>query len=116
MHQTMQLTRTNSEFRDALHQNVKDFWTRKLRKDGLTEQYRFPESARLSERYLIEETAIFSQMFKAARAVDVHPGSMLLPCVIFAGRHVPGAPEGLELCAFTRIDFARNKGHALKVA
>ena len=116
MHQTMQLAKTNSEFRDALHQNIKDFWARKLRKDGLTEQYRFPEFARLSERYLIEETAIFSQMFKAAHAVDVYPGSVLLPCVLFAGRQVPGAPEGLELGAFTRIDFARNKGQHLKVA
>ena len=106
MARTQNLARTNPEFQEALSRNIMDFWQRRQKKTGFTEAHRFAEFSRLSEAYLIEETAIFSQMFKAARAVDVYPGSVLLPCVVFQGRQVEGAPEGLDRGAFTRIDFA----------
>lgn len=109
MVQTRSLFATNAEFRDAIAANIKDFWMRRKRRGGLSDDHRFSEFARLSEQYLLEETAVFSLMFKDKQAVDIYPGSVLLPCVIFAGRDVDGAPDGLGKGAFTRIDFARNK-------
>lgn len=110
MLRTQELMRTNSEFRDAIRENIAAFWERRKPDAGLAGQYRFAEFARLSEQYLLEETAVFAIMFRKQRAVDVYPGSVLLPCVIFQGRDVKGAPEGLGEGAFTRIDFSRRKG------
>ena len=48
-------------------------------------------------------------MFEQNPAVDIYPGSVLLPCVIFRNRDLDGAPQGLNRGTFTRIDFARNE-------
>lgn len=70
---------------------------------------------KLCREYLREETAVFSKMFRE-RAVDIYPGSVLLPCRIFQGRDVEGAPDGLSDGHFTRIDFRRNHQPLPKVA
>lgn len=102
----------NDEFRAAIDQNVLDFWNRQNR--PLSDFERFKE---LSKSYLLEETAVFSIMYKTERAVDIYPGSTLLPSTIFQGRKIEGAPEGLGMGHFTRIDFKRNKQPSeLKVA
>jgi len=69
----------------------------------------FERFADLSKRYLLEETAVFSIMFKTEAAVDIYPGSTLLPCTIFQGQTVDGAPDGLGMGHFSRIDFKRNQ-------
>lgn len=100
---------SNREFHEAIQANVTAFWRRQNFSEGLTGQYRFAEFERYARAYLLEETAVFSMMFRDHQAVDVYPGSVLLPCVLFQGRRVEGAPDGLERGAFTRIDFSRNK-------
>lgn len=109
LQQTQWLYAHNAEFRDAINSNIKEFWIRRKRRETLTADFRFAKFAACSRAYLLEETAVFSLMFKQTRAVDVYPGSVLLPCVVFQGRSVPGAPKGLDQGAFTRIDFARNR-------
>lgn len=110
---TLKLHQNNSEFRGAIRNNIVAFWKRKIREAGLAEAYRFAEFSALSESYLLEETAIFSMMFNRDEAVDVYPGTPLLPCTVFRGRDVDGAPEGLSKGTFTRIDFNKNKLPAL---
>jgi tRNA-dependent cyclodipeptide synthase len=109
LQQTQWLYAHNAEFRDAISANIKGFWNRRQPREGLATDFRFADFAASSKAYLLEETAVFSLMFKQTRAVDVYPGSVLLPCVVFKGRKIPGAPEGLDQGAFTRIDFARNR-------
>ena len=50
------------------------------------------------------------------RAVDIYPGSVLLPCRVFEGRSIVGAPDGLSDGHFTRIDFKRNSSNISKAA
>jgi tRNA-dependent cyclodipeptide synthase len=100
-----QLMKSNAEFRDAITKDIHDRWNRKQRNGQLSDAYGFAEFSSQSEQYLLEETAVFSLMFEQTRAVDVYPGSVLLPCSVFQGREVDGAPPGLGKGAFTRIDF-----------
>ena len=98
------LYENNPSFRAALDQNISDFWSRQ---DRPAEEFeRFQE---ISKHYLLEETAVFSMMFDNEEAADIYPGSILLPCTTFQGKHLDGAPQGLNMGHFTRIDFKRNK-------
>ena len=85
----------------AIVDEVRAFWQRRQQRLGLKDDFRFAEFADYSTRYLIEECAVFCLMFQQERAVDIYPGSTLLPCVLFKDE------EGLGRRAFTRIDFAR---------
>lgn len=102
-HQIDELYRENIEFQVAVDTDITGFTKRNDSK---------PE---LCREYLLEETAVFSKMFRE-RAVDIYPGSVLLPCRIFQGRAVKGAPNGLSDGHFTRIDFKRNHPILPKVA
>lgn len=104
---TLELYENNIEFKEAIDQNVMDFWNRR-KDDSLSSSYQFQRFFNLSRDYLLEETAVFSMMFQKDMAMDIYPGTVLLPCTIFQGRKIEGAPEGLDLGAFTRIDFKRN--------
>ena len=106
---TLRLYAENAEFRAAVDENIRAFWDRRADRRNLSDAYRFAEFREMGKAYLLEETAGFSLMFAQNRAVDIYPGSVLLPCVLFQGRKIPGAPEGLECGAFARIDFNRNK-------
>lgn len=85
--------------REAIDAEVVDFWQRRLEREAVAPS-RQAEFVRCSTAYLIEECAAFSLMFAAERAVDVYPGSTLLPVWLFK-------PGGMERGSFTRIDFAR---------
>ncbi len=109
MSRTMQMYQTNHEFRDAVQTDIENRWQRRMCNSSSTGSKDFAEFKRFSEHYLLEETAVFSLMYARDRAVDVYPGTALLPCTVFQGREIQGAPEGLGRGAFTRIDFARRK-------
>ena len=98
----------NETFRLAVETNIDEFWARKLIA-GAVSQELFERFQSLSRRYLLEETAVFSMMFEEDYAVDVYPGTPLLPVTIFQGQQIEGAPSGLGKGAFTRIDFNRSK-------
>lgn len=99
---------TNSFFREAIQQNINDFWQRNAQRINGSAQAGYGRFFECSRAYLLEETAVFSMMFKLETAVDIYPGTVLLPAVLFRSNPVPGMPEGLDLGCFTRIDFKRN--------
>lgn len=101
----------NGEFRDAIDKNIDEFWNRQKSKKNLEEE-RFADFKHYSKEYLLEETAVFSLMFRDDPAVDIYPGTVLLPCVIFQGRtDIANLPEGLGTGTFQRIDHVKNNGH-----
>lgn len=92
-HQICDQYRKNSSVKDMVQQEVMTFWKRQAMKGDLP--YSFSDFKEASTDYLLEEIAAFFLMFKRDMAVDVYPGSVLLPCVL-GGK------------SFTRIDFKRN--------
>ena len=97
--------------KEAIDNDVLMFWQRRQKRAGLQDQYRFAEFQKNSTNYLVEECAVFSMMFKKDYAVDIYPGSVLLPCVLFKNEGTLGARS------FTRIDFSKRKaGFAREVA
>lgn len=89
-------------FRETIDTEVLTFWQRRQKRTGLTEAYRFADFRQNSTNYLIEECAAFCLMFQSDHAVDIYPGSVLLPCALFKNE------DGLGTRAFTRIDFRKN--------
>ncbi|MDB5492345.1 MAG: hypothetical protein JWO78_2194 [Micavibrio sp.] len=104
---------TNDLFHNAINANIQTFWDRNAISYEDRHELDFTKFARHSLRYLLEETAVFSIMFDQIEAVDIYPGTVLLPAFLFRGNPVPGMPEGLDKGAFTRIDFKRNSAKAL---
>lgn len=100
--------KTNNTFRDAITGNIREFWERNSAGSCGKESANFDSFSYYSKLYLLEETAVFSMMFKTEDAVDIYPGSVLVPAILFRGNPAPGMPEGLDKGAFTRIDFKRN--------
>lgn len=100
----------DADFRKAVDDEVLSFWQRRRKKTGLADDFRFDAFKTHSTAYLLEETAAFFVMFKQDRAVDIYPGSTLLPCAL-AEKYGPG-----EATHFTRVDFKRKAAHALKAA
>ena len=101
--------KNNREFHEAVVGDIEGRWQRRTRNSATDDGARYAEFKNFSKQYLLEETAIFAMMYDRDRAVDVYPGSSLLPCTLFQGREIEGAPQGLERGAFTRIDFSRRK-------
>lgn len=101
----------NTDFRSAIDENIEAVWSRREREDP--ERYtavRKEEFQDLSRRYLLEETAVFAQMFEdEEEAIDIYPGTVLFPVVVFQGKEVAGAPAGFGKGKFCRIDFSRNR-------
>ena len=132
MHRTIWMYKNNREFHEAVTGDIEGRWQRRTRnsasndssrqgsrhcaKYGAKYAARYAEFNKFSRQYLLEETAIFAMMYNQDRAVDVYPGSSLLPCTLFQGREIEGAPQGLERGAFTRIDFSRRKTPTPKAA
>lgn len=109
-HCNLELTRelyiNNTEFKSAIDNNIQEVWNRKFRhKTGFYGSYE--EFIKISKDYLIEETAVFSMMFEQDCAVDVYPGTPLLPVTLFRGKQLKGAPVGMGKGTFTRIDFLK---------
>ena len=101
---------TNTVFRNAIDENIQTFWVRKQKSNReIYLHERYEAFKRLSIEYLLYETAAFSIMFEEQEAVDIYPGSFLLPAVLFRGSEpVEGMPPGLNKGAFLRIDYSRD--------
>ncbi|RNE88394.1 hypothetical protein [Marichromatium sp. AB31] len=105
---TYKLYDRNIEFHNAIDKNAYVFWERQKNRNRSSKRT-LARSLELSKLYLLEETAVFSLMFKYNPAIDIYPGTTLLPCTIFQGRsNIPGLPDGLGQGAFAQIDFAKN--------
>ncbi len=88
--------------RQAIDNEVMLFWRRR-QNSSLVEAHRLGAFQKYSTRYLIEECSAFRVMFQQDEAVDVYPGSVLLPCALFKNEGTLGKH------GFTRIDFSHNK-------
>ena len=98
--------------KDLVMQDVLTFWNRRTQKRGNHTGVSFSEFKNASTNYLIEETAAFFLMFKKDHAVDIYPGSTLLPCVLAHKYCFNSDSSPLGEKAFTRIDFARKIAQA----
>lgn len=94
------LFKTNSFFRDQVEEEMLLFWERAKKKNPYMSESRFHDFRLHSTMYLLEECAVFQLMFKHCRAVDIYPGSTLLPCKL-------SGVKDLGERGYTRIDFSR---------
>lgn len=99
--------KTDSSFRREVDTEIEAFWLRKKKREGLNSDFGFHKFKKFSLPYLLEEIAVFPLMFERNRAVDVYPGSTLLPCKLSDTRD-------LGQRGFTRIDFRRNERPEIK--
>lgn len=90
------LYETNPVFRAEVEKEVRAFWTRQVRRNPALAG-RFEEFREHSTAYLLEECAAFQLMFRRDDAIDVYPGSSLLPCKVQVGARPPRG--------FCRLDF-----------
>jgi tRNA-dependent cyclodipeptide synthase len=102
------LYQTNLEFRNNIEHAISEVWDRRTLKDPdlMPRKEEFFENSR---RYLLEETAVFSIIYKTIPGISAYPGSFHEMWAMFVDREVPGAPEGLKNSHCVRIDFRRNK-------
>ena len=108
------LYRDQKDVHELLDANIKEFWERLCQRDPEMDQSCFEDFAKHSRNYLIEEIAVFFLMFKEQKAVDIYPGSVLLPCVLAQDYSDHAAPDYLGQRAFTRIDFSVNDNYGRK--
>lgn len=87
-------------FRKDVIDEVDSFWERALKRGDAPPAEDYERFKTHSIRYLLEECAIFQMMFARDEAVDIYPGSTLLPCKI-------GPKQDLGVRGYTRIDFRR---------
>lgn len=99
----------DEELRSLINADVLAFWRRKQIREGMSTYADFESFKRFSTEYLLEETAAFFLMFKKEKAVDIYPGTVLLPCVLVE-KYLNISNRNLGSGAFTRIDFLR-KNH-----
>jgi len=96
------------EVRELIQADVFEFWKRRKDKSANDLYADFARFKKFATAYLLEETAAFFLMFKKENAVDIYPGSTLLPCVL-AEKYLDLSSRNLGLCSFTRIDFLRRQ-------
>ena len=94
------LYREKETFREEVDNEMKSFWQRALKKDPDLDPSLFDTFKKHSLSYLLEECAVFQLMFAREDAVDIYPGSTLLPCKL-------GPSQNLGVRGYTRIDFRR---------
>lgn len=106
--QTEWLYANNEEFRQAIDRNIEEIWKRRENIDSaLYKKDRYKNFFALSKRYLLEEMAAFALMYNTEEAIDIYPGTTLFAATLFRGRNIEGAPPGLGMGHFCRIDFDR---------
>lgn len=94
------LYQNNASFRSEVDNEIENFWSRMQKRDDAPGASRYEEFRKHSLNYLLEECAIFQLMFARDKAVDIYPGSTLLPCKL-------GDTQNLGVRGYTRIDFRR---------
>lgn len=98
----------DGSFRNEVDREVSSFWQRRLKAGDVIEA-KFTRFSKFSKAYLLEEIAIFPIMSERTNAVDIYPGSTLLPCKL-------NDVVDLGQRGYTRIDFRRNSSNTLQIA
>jgi len=91
---------TDQSFKSEVDHEIQSFWSRRLKKNRDVAE-NFSAFQEFSKAYLLEEIAVFPLMFEAENAVDIYPGSTLLPCKLSGNSR-------LGQRGYTRIDFKKN--------
>ncbi len=107
-----QLYQNDEKVHRMVRDNIEEFWERLCQRDPDIDPKRFEDFALHSGNYLLEEIAVFFLMFKEDKAVDIYPGSILIPCVLAQEYCDHAAPDYLGQRAFTRIDFSVNENYS----
>lgn len=94
------LYKDNDSFRNEVNNEIESFWSRTLKRNDAPNASRYEDFKKHSLNYLLEECAIFQMMFARDKAVDIYPGSTLLPCKL-------GDTQSLGVRGYTRVDFRR---------
>ncbi len=90
----------NNIFKADVDQEIDSFWQRALKRENHPDNSDYEKFRQHSLSYLLEECAIFQLMFARDEAVDIYPGSTLLPCKL-------SPSKGLGTRGYTRIDFRK---------
>lgn len=98
----------DEKFRAEVDSEILSFWQRRI-KAGDSQFDDFEKFKKFSKAYLLEEIAVFPIMFEKNEAVDIYPGSTLLPCKL-------NDVTSLGYRGYTRIDFKRNSQQIPQVA
>lgn len=106
---------SDENVRSLIAADVMNFWKRRNVREGAETYSDFEKFRAASTAYLLEETAAFFLMFKRDVAVDIYPGSVLLPCVL-AEKYLGISNRDLGNGSFTRIDFSRRDTALIKQA
>lgn len=102
LYKARMLYNSNNKFKAAIDDAITETWDRR----GIPER-RKEEFFAFSKDYLLEETAIFSIVYKTFMGISAYPGSFQEMWKMFLDNNVEGAPEGLKYSHCLRIDFSR---------
>lgn len=91
---------TDMVYGKAIETEAVNFWERMKKRSGFKSDDQKDDFVEHSKNYLLEECAVFSMMFRRAKAADIYPGSTLIPCQLFK-------PNKIATRGFTRIDFKK---------
>lgn len=98
--EVLQALRDNPSMNEQIDAEIKSFWSRVQKREGISGDFDFSNFQIHSREYLLEECAAFSIMFEEELAADVYPGGSLLPCRLFKPDDQKSSEHG-----FTRLEF-----------
>ncbi len=99
----------NKEFQLAVNNAIEETWHRRTGNHPAYTQNRKGLFFSLSREYLIEETGVFSLIFKTIPGVSAYPGSFHEMWNMFDGQDDPDIPSGLGNVDCLTIKFRRNR-------
>lgn len=94
----------NADVHAALHTASTALWERRYAAAGGKEQF-----FALSEKYLLEETAVFATAYNAIEGISAYPGDFLKIWEIFVDKKGADIPAGLNKAHCVRISFEKLK-------
>lgn len=110
LRQCWALYRGDKKFKTVVQDNIKDTWRRKIAREPEIAA-REEEFFQISEKYLLEETAVFALAYKDYPYVSAYPGSYNKMWAMFVDKHFEGMPEGLSHAHCIRLCINRRKGY-----
>ena len=94
----------NHEFRSALMGATHEFWERQNYPENMREQF-FTNS----EKYLLEETAVFAVAYNELGGISAYPGGFLELWEMFIESDNQEIPNGLKKGYWARLQFSKRK-------
>lgn len=105
--QISRLYASNDEFREKVQRQISNVWERRK-----PQNVKYGRFFKLSEQFVLEESAVFACAYKDLKGVSAYPGDFLELWGMFAGKEVEGAPEGFKHSQSIRLQFKRREPQA----